>query len=51
MKDLFYYQITPTGRVNYHLFPQLDLNLIERSDLMRPADRKDYIRKIIDDEN
>lgn len=53
IEDLFYFtKFKNDGRYMYHLFPKLDLKLLENTDLMLTFNRKDHIEyalKLIED--
>lgn len=47
-KDLFYFRKQIQGGFfEYHLFPKLDLRMIEDNELMQLEDRKKYIDIIL----
>jgi len=48
-KDLFYFRKQlDGGAFQYHLFPKLDLKLIEDKELMQTCDRKKFINEILE---
>jgi len=47
IQDFFYFRKQIEGYYQYHLFPKLDLNLIEDKTLMGTCARKKYIKQVI----